>query len=44
MYELRDRGPREWTKQPLETLHEATESDRVEVIAESSFYKQQLIS
>ena len=35
--EFRDKGPREWTKQALKTLEEATESYMVEVIAEASF-------
>jgi Zn-finger protein len=35
--EFRDKGPREWTKQALKTLEEATELYMVEVIAESSF-------
>ena len=35
--EFRDKGPREWTKQALKTLQEATESYMVEVIAEASF-------
>jgi len=37
-----DKGPRQWTKQALKTLEEATESHMVEVIAESSFWKRQL--
>ena len=32
-----DKRPREWTKQALKTLEEATESYMVEVIAEASF-------
>jgi lipoate synthase len=35
--DFRDKGPREWTKQALKTLEEATELYMVEVIAESSF-------
>jgi hypothetical protein len=35
--EFRDNGPREWTKEALKTLEEATESYMAEVIAESSF-------
>jgi len=38
--EFRDEVPREWTKQAVKTLEEATESYMVEVIAESSFRKQ----
>jgi len=34
--EFGDKGPREWTKQALKTLEEATESYMVEVIAEAS--------
>ena len=43
-HEFRDKGPREWTKQALTTLEEATESYMVEVIAKASFWKKQLIS
>jgi len=35
-HKFRDKGPREWTKQALKTLEEATESYIVEVIAASS--------
>jgi hypothetical protein len=42
--EFRDKRRREWTKQALMTLEEATESYMVEVIAEALFSKQQLIS
>jgi histone H3/H4 len=35
--EFRDKGPREWIKQALQTLEEATELYMVEVIAEASF-------
>jgi hypothetical protein len=34
---FQDKGPREWTKQAVKTLAEATESYMVEVIAEASF-------
>jgi len=34
--EFRDKGPREWTTQALNTLEEATELYMVEVIAEAS--------
>jgi len=34
--EFCDKGPREWTKQALKTLEEATESYIVEVIAKAS--------
>jgi len=39
-----DKLPREWTKKALNTLEEATEAYMVEVIADSHFQKQQLIS
>jgi hypothetical protein len=35
--EFRDKGPREWTKQVLKTLEEATQSYMVEVIVEATF-------
>jgi hypothetical protein len=35
--EFRDTRPREWTKQTINTLEEATQSYLVEVVAESSF-------
>jgi hypothetical protein len=38
--DFRDKRPREWTKQALKTLEEATESYMVEVIAAASFSKQ----
>jgi len=43
-YKYCDKGVWVWAKQALMTLKEATESCTVEVIAECSFYKQQLIS
>jgi len=42
--EFRDKGPLEWTIQALLTLEEATKMYMFEVIAKSSFQKQQLIS
>ena len=39
-----DKGPREWTNQAPKNLEEAMEAYMVEVIAESSFKKQQQIS
>jgi len=41
---FRDKGPRKWTNQVFKTLGEATESYMVEVIAESSLWKQKPIS
>jgi hypothetical protein len=35
--EFRDKGPRVWTKQPVMTLEETTESYMVDVIAEALF-------
>ena len=43
MDEFHEKGPPEWTKQALKTSVEATESYMVEVIAQSSFWKKQLI-
>ena len=42
--EFPEKHPREWTKQALFTLEEATEAYMVEVIAVSQCLKQQLIS
>ena len=36
-YKFRHKGPRDWTKQALKTLKEATDSYMVKVIAEASF-------
>ena len=44
MGELSDMNPREWTKQALTTLEDATEAYMVEVIAEPNMWMQQLIS
>jgi len=41
---FRDKGSREWTEEAWKTLEEATELYMVEVIADSSFVKQQLTS
>jgi len=42
--EFGDKCAREWTKKALNTLEKATEAYMVEVIADSHFQKQQLIS
>jgi len=42
--EFGDKRPREWTKKALNTQEEATEAYMVEVIADSHFQKQQLMS
>jgi len=42
--EFGDKHPWEWTKKALNTLSEAMEAYMVEVIADSHFQKQQLIS
>jgi hypothetical protein len=43
-YELCDKGPQESTKYTLNTLRQATECYIVEIIADSSIWKTQLIS